>query len=76
VWTNVIVRDGDTLVLGGLVTDRSERTEERMPYLASIPILGNLFRGRSETAEQSSLLIFVTTDILDTTGARFFDPGA
>ncbi|MFP4172793.1 MAG: type II secretion system protein GspD, partial [Candidatus Hydrogenedentota bacterium] len=75
VWTNVIVRDGDTLVLGGLVQDRSERSEERMPYLADIPLLGNLFRGHADSASQSSLLIFVTTDILDPSGARFFEAG-
>jgi type II secretory pathway component GspD/PulD (secretin) len=73
VWTNVIVRDGDTLVLGGLITDRTTKGQERVPYLSEIPVLGFLFRGKSTEINQSSLLIFVTVDIIDPTGARFFE---
>jgi type II secretory pathway component GspD/PulD (secretin) len=73
VWTNVIVNNGDTVVLGGLVTDRSIRAEERFPYLADIPLLGYFFRGKSAEIRQSSLLIFVTPTIIDTTGAEYFD---
>jgi type II secretory pathway component GspD/PulD (secretin)/tetratricopeptide (TPR) repeat protein len=76
VWTNVIVHDGDTLVLGGLVQDKTVKGEERMPYIADIPVIGFFFRGKSRIVEQSSLLIFVTPDIIDTTGARFFDLGS
>jgi len=75
VWTNVIVHDGDTLVLGGLVQDQTISGEEKMPYLADIPVLGFLFRSKSKEVTQSSLLIFVTPEIIDTTGARFFDVG-
>jgi type II secretory pathway component GspD/PulD (secretin) len=75
VWTNVVVHDGDTLVLGGLVSDQTIKGREKMPYLADIPILGFFFRGKSKQANQSSLLIFVTPSIIDTTGARFFEVG-
>ncbi|MCX8064974.1 MAG: hypothetical protein N3G21_07360, partial [Candidatus Hydrogenedentes bacterium] len=74
-WTNVIVHDGDTLVLGGLVQDKTIRSNQKMPYLADIPVLGFFFRGKSREVQQSSLLIFVTPDIIDTTGARFFSVG-
>lgn len=73
VWTNVIVHDGDTLVLGGLVQDKSIKGEQKLPYVADLPILGYFFRGKSREVSQSSLLIFVTPDIIDSTGARFFD---
>jgi general secretion pathway protein D len=73
VWTNVIVNDGDTLVLGGLVTDTSIKGEEKFPYLSDIPLLGYFFRGKSAEIRQASLLIFVTPDIIDTTGARYFE---
>jgi type II secretory pathway component GspD/PulD (secretin) len=73
VWTNVIVHDGDTLVLGGLVQDKSIKGEQKLPYVADLPILGYFFRGKSKEVTQSSLLIFVTPDIIDSTGARFFD---
>jgi type II secretory pathway component GspD/PulD (secretin) len=73
VWTNVIVHDGDTLVLGGLVSDQTTKGKQKLPYIADIPVLGALFRGSSRQVRQSSLLIFVTPDIIDTTGARFFE---
>ena len=73
VWTNVIVQDGDTLVLGGLITDRTTKGKEKLPYLADLPVVGFFFRGKSTEINQSSLLIFVTVDIIDPTGARFFE---
>jgi type II secretory pathway component GspD/PulD (secretin) len=75
IWTNVIVHDGDTLVLGGLVTDQTIKDRHKMPYLADIPLLGFFFRGKSKSASQSTLLIFVTPTIIDTTGAKFFEAG-
>jgi type II secretory pathway component GspD/PulD (secretin) len=75
VWTNVIVHDGDTLVLGGMVRDQSTKSEQKLPYIADIPIIGFFFKGKSRESQQSSLLIFVTPDIIDSTGARFFDIG-
>ena len=74
-WTNVVVHDGDTLVLGGLVQDKTIHSNQKMPYLADIPLIGFFFRGKSKEVQQSSLLIFVTPDIIDTTGARFFSVG-
>jgi type II secretory pathway component GspD/PulD (secretin) len=73
VWTNVIVHDGDTLVLGGLIEDRTVKGQEKLPYLADIPVVGIFFRGKSNQSNQRSLLMFVTPDIIDTTGARFFE---
>jgi type II secretory pathway component GspD/PulD (secretin) len=73
VWTNVIVHDGDTLVLGGLVQDKTSKSTHKMPYLADIPVIGFFFKGSKRETNQSSLLIFVTPDIVDSTGARFFD---
>ncbi|MFP6596629.1 MAG: hypothetical protein VCC01_04170, partial [Candidatus Hydrogenedentota bacterium] len=73
VWTNVIVYDGDTIVLGGLIEDSSARNELKVPYLANIPLIGYFFRGKSKTTVQSSLLIFVTPTIIDRSGARFFE---
>ena len=59
--------------MGGLVQDKSLKSEQRMPYVADLPIIGFFFRGKSREVTQSSLLIFVTPDIIDSTGARFFD---
>lgn len=69
-WTNVIVRSGDTLVLGGTMTDTSGRIEKKIPYLGDIPVLKFFFSSKTKTIKQKSLLIFVTADIIDPTGAR------
>lgn len=74
VWTNVIVHDGDTLVLGGLVTDETSYEENKVPYLSDLPVLGFFFRGKARSVDQSSLLIFTTVQIIDPTGARYFEP--
>jgi type II secretory pathway component HofQ len=55
------------------VQDQSIKGEQKLPYVADLPILGYFFRGKSKEVSQSSLLIFVTPDIIDSTGARFFD---
>ena len=73
VWTNVIVLDGDTVVLGGLIEDNTNRNEERLPYVSDIPVIGYFFRGKSKSVTQSSLLIFVTPTIIDRSGARYFE---
>jgi general secretion pathway protein D len=68
----VIVHDGDTLVLGGMVTDEGRYITEKLPFLADLPVIGRLFRGEGKSITQRSLLIFVTPTIIDTTGAKFF----
>ncbi len=76
VWTNVIVHDGDTLVLGGTLSDTTGKLTHRTPFLADIPVLGYFFEGKSRVIRQNSLLIFVTVDIIDPMGARFFESGS
>jgi type II secretory pathway component GspD/PulD (secretin) len=72
VWTNVIVLDGETVVLGGMIRDSTLKQTSKFPYLSNIPILGNLFRGTSSEITQQSLLIFVTPTIIDRSGSRYF----
>jgi len=58
------VKDGQTLVLGGIyVVDKSQR-QSRVPYLHSIPLLGSLFRNDEISDQRKELLIFVTPRIL------------
>ena len=62
--TRVMVGDGQTVVLGGILeTDRRE-SEKKVPYLGDIPILGHLFKTTSKTNKKNELLIFVTPKIL------------
>jgi type IV pilus assembly protein PilQ len=62
--TRVMVGDGQTVVLGGILeTDRRE-TEKKVPWLGDIPVLGYLFKSTIKTNKKNELLIFVTPKIL------------
>ncbi len=62
--TTVLVRDGETIVIGGLITDSFQDTISKIPLLGDIPILGWLFKKKTKTRTRAELLIFVTTRIL------------
>jgi general secretion pathway protein D len=62
--TTVIVDDGEILVLGGLLEDVLRESEQRVPILGSIPILGNLFRSRKTDKIKTNLLVFIRPKIL------------
>lgn len=63
--TEVLVRDGQTLVLGGIRETENTGTQSSVPYLGSIPGLGRLFRSSIDSSVETELLIFVTPTILD-----------
>lgn len=60
----VIVRDGETLVLGGMIKELTIEDETRVPFLGDIPILGSLFRHTSVSKQKVDLLVFVTPHII------------
>ena len=62
--TTVIVDDGEILVLGGLIEDVLRESEQRVPVLGSIPILGNLFRSRKTDKVKTNLFVFIRAKIL------------
>ncbi len=62
--TTVIVDDGEILVLGGLLEDVLRESEQRVPVLGRIPILGALFRSRKTDKVKTNLLIFIRAKIL------------
>jgi len=62
--TTVIVEDGDILVLGGLLEDTLRESDQRVPILGSIPIVGNLFRSRSTDKVKTNLMVFIRPRIL------------
>lgn len=62
--TQVLVENGETLVLGGIYQQRISTNTEKVPLLGDIPYLGALFRYTNETSEKSELLIFVTPRIV------------
>jgi type IV pilus assembly protein PilQ len=63
--TNVIQRDGQTIVIGGLNKETSSRSDTGVPYLEDIPGLGYLFKRKSSDDRLEDLLIFITPHILE-----------
>lgn len=61
--STVRLRDGETIVLGGLVQTSKTATIQKFPILGSIPILGRLFQNRSSTDVNSELIIYVTPHV-------------
>ena len=66
--TTVLVNDGDTLVMGGLMKNDLVRTKDRTPILADLPWIGRFWRGESEVAKKSNLLIFINAKLVDPSG--------
>jgi general secretion pathway protein D len=64
VSTNVLIEDKGTLVLGGLMQDSATQNEQHVPLLGSIPLLGELFRNRSQTKTKTDLFFFIKPTIL------------
>ncbi len=70
VTTSAIVWDGQTVVLGGLITEDVTKMKDKVPVLGDIPLLGRLFRSESSATQKKNLLIFVTPTIIDPAGNR------
>jgi len=62
--TTTIARDGQTLVVGGLVRDNLTISESKIPFLGDIPLLGWLFRFQSRQSEKLNLLVFLTPSLV------------
>ncbi len=62
--TKMVLNDGETAVLGGLLTDKETRNETKVPILGDIPILGWLFKGSNAKIEKRNLLVFITPTII------------
>ena len=62
--TTVIVRDRDTLTMGGLMRDKETQQINKVPLLGDIPVLGWLFKSKNKTIEKVNLLFFLTPKIL------------
>jgi general secretion pathway protein D len=62
--TTILIEDGGIIVLGGLMQDTVTESEDRVPVLGSIPLLGNLFKSRSGSRQKTNLLVFLRPKIL------------
>lgn len=62
--TRVLANDGEIIVLGGLISDSVTESEQRIPGLASIPLIGHLFKTRTSSKEKTNLMVFLRPKIL------------
>lgn len=76
VSTNVLIEDGGIVVLGGLISDTVTRSEQRVPVLGSLPILGNLFKTRDYSRTRNNLMVFIRPKILRTPEQAAYETNA
>ncbi len=64
VTTNIMVRDGCTLILGGLMRDQMVTTTTQVPFFGNLPLVGAAFRNSTETLERTEVLVLITPRIV------------
>jgi general secretion pathway protein D len=65
--TSVLVKDSGTVVIGGLIENSPARSENKVPLLGDIPLLGWLFKEKTQSRQKTNLLVFLTPHVLKTT---------
>ena len=62
--TTAVVQDGDTLVIGGIITDSKNQTRSGVPYLMDIPVIGRFFRTTTDTNERTELIMMISPRVI------------
>jgi type IV pilus assembly protein PilQ len=65
--TNLIVRDGQTVVLGGLFTESTTYTRRQVPFFGDIPVIGAAFRGQDDVVGRNEIIFMITPTVVDDT---------
>jgi general secretion pathway protein D len=65
VHTNVMVEDGQTIVIAGVTSVKEERVESKVPFFGDLPLIGALFRSRKTESRNSNLMVFLTPYVVD-----------
>lgn len=68
VETEVVMRDGSTIGMGGLISEKVEAFEDKVPLLGDLPLVGRLFRSEGERSIKRNLLMFVTAKVVEPSG--------
>jgi general secretion pathway protein D len=76
VSTSVLIEDGGIVVLGGLISDTVTKSEQRVPFLGSLPLIGLLFKTRDYSRTRNNLMIFIRPKILHTAQQTAIETGA
>ncbi|MDR0993537.1 MAG: hypothetical protein LBN38_03080 [Verrucomicrobiota bacterium] len=76
VTTSIVIWDGQTVVMGGLIREELTTIKDKVPILGDIPLLGWLFRSEGQYSRKKNLLIFVTARLVDPAGRPIHTDGA
>jgi general secretion pathway protein D len=76
VSTSVLIEDGGIVVLGGLISDNVTKSEQRVPFLGSLPLIGFFFKTRDYSRTRNNLMIFIRPKILHTAEQTAIETGA
>lgn len=68
--TNIIITDGNTIMIGGLMRNSENISESKVPILGSIPILGYFFKSSVKNSVKTELIVFITPKIISETGGE------
>lgn len=64
--TEAVVESGRTVILGGLISENSSRSESKVPVLGDLPLIGDAFRGQNDSIEKTELVMIVTPKVIRT----------
>ena len=64
---NVRIKDGETLVIGGLISEEEQKTVGKVPVLGDIPLIGTLFRSTTSEKKKNEMVIMITPKIITDT---------
>ncbi len=65
--TEVVAQSGQTIILGGLISENSNKSDKKTPWIADVPILGNLFKSNGDTTSRTELVMLITPKVIDRT---------
>ncbi len=71
VVSTVIINDGETVVMGGLMKEEVTKVKDKIPVLGDVPYVGRAFRSEYEQSQKTNLLVFVTCKIIAPTGTEY-----
>jgi general secretion pathway protein D len=77
VTTSITIYNGATVVMGGMITEKRNDVDDKVPFFGDLPLLGRMFRSKHEETEKRNLLVFVTARLVDPAGRpvkRFENP--
>ncbi len=72
VTTKVVVKDGESIFIGGLIRDRKEKSAKQIPVLGDVPIIGSLFKRTTDSLSRTETVIVITPHIVDSRSAEIF----